>query len=114
LKQRRGNFTYELSSKSRDYLSCVLSIVTGLPDSDFTRYIAEAESDTDLTNHIFTTTAKSDWAFKADEAVRLSKRHSKYGPMRKLSPATAIFTGAAECARHGGQPRPPILITTYS
>lgn len=87
------NFTYELSSKSRDYLSCVLSVVTNLPASDFARYIAEAESDTDLTNHIFTTTAKSDWAFKADRAVWLSKRLGWYALVRATKPQIVVETG---------------------
>ena len=87
------NFTYELSSKSRDYLSCVLSVVTSLPASDFARYIAEAESDTDLTNHILTTTATSDWAFKADRAVWLSKRLGWYALVRATKPEIVVETG---------------------
>lgn len=87
------NFTYELSSKSRDYLSCVLSVVTSLPASDFARYIAEAESDTDLTKHILTTTATSDWAFKADRAVWLSKRLGWYALVRATKPQIVVETG---------------------
>lgn len=87
------NFTYELSCKSRDYLSCVLSVVTGLPASDFAQYIAEAESDTALINHISTTTAKSDWAFKADRGVWLSKRLGWYALVRATKPQIVVETG---------------------
>jgi predicted O-methyltransferase YrrM len=87
------NFTYDLSPKNLDYLCSVLSLVTNHPAGDYARYIAEAQSDEDLRSHVLSATAKSDWAFKADRAVKLHKRLGWYALVRATKPRVVVETG---------------------
>lgn len=87
------NFTYDLSQKNRDYLSSALSLVTNHPASEYHRYIMEAASDEGLHDHISSTAARSGWAFKADQAVRLHKRLGWYALVRAKKPRIVVETG---------------------
>lgn len=106
------NFTYELTSLSREHLIWFIVAVTARPVEEVRAYFEEIESDRRLIGHIQRAGASSDRRRLADSEVRLGRRAGWYALIRALRPAHVVETGtdkgfgscvlAAAVLRNGG------------
>lgn len=87
------NFTYDLTAKNKEYLSCMMSVVTGIPVEELDGYIREIEEDRKIQVHVATITAASDLSFKADAEARFHKRIGWYALARAIKPKVIVETG---------------------
>jgi predicted O-methyltransferase YrrM len=89
------NHTYNLTPLSRKYLAHTVASVTQTPLAAIEEFIAEAESDTHLADHILAARTAQSVEARAvsDAAVRFGRRLGWYAVVRALNPALVIETG---------------------
>ena len=91
--KEKTNFTYDLEDNNKRYLASVIADITNTEFSRVWAYINEIEDDETLKKHIADATAKSDFAYRADKAVRFGRRIGWYAFARALKPKVIIETG---------------------
>lgn len=89
------NHTYNLTPLSRKYLAHTVASVTQTPLTAIEGFIAEAENDTGLADHILAARTAQPMEARAvsDAAVRFGRRLGWYAVVRALKPALVIETG---------------------
>lgn len=87
------NFTYELTRGNILVLASLLSVVTGKPVEQITRYIDEARHDETLRNHILKAVEASPFRYVSDHRVDFGRRLGWYAIARALRPKVIIETG---------------------
>jgi predicted O-methyltransferase YrrM len=87
------NYTYDLTSLSREHLAWFVSVVCDVPVARVREYFAELESDHELRTHIETTTAQAARRGLADRTVRYARRIGWYAIVRARKPAHVVETG---------------------
>jgi len=89
------NHTYELSGLSKTYLAHTVAAVTGATPAAIAAFIAEAESDTALAQHVRAAQSALPPERRAlgDFAARFGRRLGWYAVVRALKPALVVETG---------------------
>ena len=87
------NFTYDLEPTNREYLACMIAVVTGRSPEDIRGYFAELENDTALFEHIRQATKASDDEFISDADAKFGRRIGWYAFVRALKPKVVVETG---------------------
>lgn len=88
-----ANFTYDLTEVNKSYLAALVSAVAGCQMPEAEAYLAEAESDDALRNHIIEETKRSKLDRDADAEVRFGRRLGWYAFVRATKPKLVIETG---------------------
>src|ERR1700682_5301110 len=81
-----ANFTYDLTEVNKSYLAALVSAVAGCQMLEAEAYLAEAESDDALRNHIIIETERSTLDRDADTKVRFGRRLGWYAFVRATKP----------------------------
>jgi predicted O-methyltransferase YrrM len=87
------NYTYDLTSLSREHLAWFVSVVSDVPIARVKTYLAEIEADESLRSHIEQTTATAARRGLADREVRYARRIGWYAIVRAKRPAHVVETG---------------------
>lgn len=89
------NYTYALSPRSKTYLAHSVSIATGVAFHAAAGFIAEAENDQALTNHILAARESQSSELRAvsDPVVLFGRRLGWYAIVRALKPRLVVETG---------------------
>lgn len=87
------NYTYDLTSLSREHLAWFVSVVCGVPVARVREYFDELENDHELRTHIETTTAQAARRGLADRTVRYARRIGWYAMVRAARPGHVVETG---------------------
>jgi predicted O-methyltransferase YrrM len=87
------NYTYDLTSLSRNHLAWFVSVVCDVPIRQVRAYLKEIESDAALRRHIEQATAGAERRGLADRQVRFARRIGWYAIVRARKPAHVVETG---------------------
>jgi predicted O-methyltransferase YrrM len=87
------NYTYDLTERNLEHLAWWVGLVTGEPVERARGWIAEANEDAELRDHVRRTTAASSRRGLADTDVRFGRRLGWYALVRALRPERVIETG---------------------
>lgn len=87
------NFTYELHPLNRRYLASTISKITNQPYTKIMGYMDELEWDSELEDHIFSTTASSEHHNVADAHPKYGRRSGWYAFVRAMKPKIVVETG---------------------
>jgi predicted O-methyltransferase YrrM len=88
-----ANFTYDLTEANKSYLAAFVSAVAGCSMPEAEAYIAEADNDEALRNHIIRETKRSSLNRDADTDVQFGRRLGWYAFVRATKPKLVIETG---------------------
>ncbi len=88
-----GNFTYDLTPDNKGYLASFVSAVAGCSYSEAEKYIAEADNDMELRDHVRRQTLRSEWRSDADLDGHFGRRLGWYAFVRAHKPRVVIETG---------------------
>ncbi|MEU7973145.1 class I SAM-dependent methyltransferase [Micromonospora sp. NPDC049089] len=87
------NYTYDLTSLSRNHLAWFVSVVCDIPVKQVRAYLGEIESDDGLRQHLLAAIAASDRRGLADREIRYARRIGWYAIVRATRPAHVVETG---------------------
>ncbi|MGC4849911.1 O-methyltransferase [Micromonospora sp. DT15] len=87
------NYTYDLTSLSRNHLAWFVSVVCDIPVKQVRAYLSEIESDDDLRQHLLAAIAASDRRGLADKEIRYARRIGWYAIVRATRPTHVVETG---------------------
>lgn len=87
------NYTYDLTTISREHLLWFVSLVCGTPVAQIRRYCQELDGDDALRTHIERATATAARRGLADRQVRYARRLGWYAIVRATRPAHVVETG---------------------
>ncbi|MEU5934629.1 class I SAM-dependent methyltransferase [Micromonospora sp. NPDC047187] len=87
------NYTYDLTSLSRNHLSWFVSVVCDIPVKQVRAYLGEIESDDTLRQHLLAAIAASDRRGLADKEIRYARRIGWYAIVRATRPTHVVETG---------------------
>ncbi|ADD39775.1 class I SAM-dependent methyltransferase [Stackebrandtia nassauensis] len=87
------NFTYDLTKINRGHLAWFISAVCDVPVKKVREYLDEVENDTELVEHISSTTASSARRGLTDRKARYARRMGWYALVRILKPQHVVETG---------------------
>ncbi|MGC4793437.1 O-methyltransferase [Micromonospora saelicesensis] len=87
------NYTYDLTSLSRNHLAWFVSVVCDIPVKQVRAYLGEIESDDGLRQHLLAAIAASDRRGLADKEIRYARRIGWYAIVRATRPAHVVETG---------------------
>ena len=87
------NYTYDLTTLSRDHLAWFVAVTCDVPVATVRGYFAEIEGDDALRAHIERATAASARRGLADKKVRYARRIGWYAIVRARRPAHVVETG---------------------
>ncbi|MET8257040.1 class I SAM-dependent methyltransferase [Micromonospora sp. NPDC005205] len=87
------NYTYDLTSLSRNHLAWFVSVVCDIPVRQVRAYLGEIESDDGLRQHLLAAIAASDRRGLADKEIRYARRIGWYAIVRATRPAHVVETG---------------------
>jgi hypothetical protein len=91
----RTNHTYDLTTLSKTYLAHAVSLVTGQPVNVVMTYIAEAESDRALSDHLLAArnAQPPDLRAASDPTAWFGRRLGWYAVVRSVKPSLVVETG---------------------
>ncbi|MEV5210082.1 class I SAM-dependent methyltransferase [Micromonospora sp. NPDC053740] len=87
------NYTYDLTSLSRNHLAWFVSVVCDIPIKQVRAYLGEIESDDGLRQHLLAAIAASDRRGLADKEIRYARRIGWYAIVRATRPTHVVETG---------------------
>ncbi len=87
------NFTYDLTNANLISLAQTIAAVTSTNFNEILGYIKEAESNSELREHIISTTGNSKEKRFADKEVKFARRLGWYAFARAIKPKVIIETG---------------------
>ncbi|MFG3642214.1 O-methyltransferase [Micromonospora sp. NPDC047762] len=87
------NYTYDLTSLSRNHLAWFVSVVCDIPVKQVRAYLGEIESDDGLRQHLLAAIAASDRRGLADKEIRYARRIGWYAIVRATRPTHVVETG---------------------
>ncbi|RAO43184.1 hypothetical protein ONO86_03760 [Micromonospora noduli] len=87
------NYTYDLTSLSRNHLAWFVSVVCDIPVKQVRAYLGEIEADDGLRQHLLAAIAASDRRGLADKEIRYARRIGWYAIVRATRPTHAVETG---------------------
>ncbi|MFE9918494.1 O-methyltransferase [Micromonospora sp. NPDC005553] len=87
------NYTYDLTSLSRNHLAWFVSVVCDIPVRQVRAYLGEIESDDGLRQHLLAAIAASDRRRLADKEIRYARRIGWYAIVRATRPTHVVETG---------------------
>ncbi|MEU8130387.1 class I SAM-dependent methyltransferase [Micromonospora sp. NPDC049049] len=87
------NYTYDLTSLSRNHLAWFVSVVCDIPVKQVRAYLGEIESDDGLRQHLLAAIAASDRRGLADREIRYARRIGWYAIVRATRPTHVVETG---------------------
>ncbi|MCG5449850.1 MULTISPECIES: O-methyltransferase [Micromonospora] len=87
------NYTYDLTSLSRNHLAWFVSVVCDIPVKQVRAYLGEIESDDSLRQHLLAAIAASDRRGLADREIRYARRIGWYAIVRATRPTHVVETG---------------------
>ncbi|MFI6243374.1 O-methyltransferase [Micromonospora sp. NPDC050795] len=87
------NYTYDLTSLSRNHLAWFVSVVCDIPVKQVRAYLSEIESDDGLRQHLLAAIAASDRRGLADKEIRYARRIGWYAIVRATRPTHVVETG---------------------
>ncbi|MEV1144723.1 class I SAM-dependent methyltransferase [Micromonospora sp. NPDC049799] len=87
------NYTYDLTSLSRNHLAWFVSVVCDIPVKQVRTYLDEIESDDNLRQHLLAAIAGSDRRGLADKEIRYARRIGWYAIVRAARPQHVVETG---------------------
>ncbi|MEU8390604.1 class I SAM-dependent methyltransferase [Micromonospora sp. NPDC048842] len=87
------NYTYDLTSLSRNHLAWFVSVVCDIPVKQVRAYLGEIESDDTLRQHLLAAIAASDRRGLADKEIRYARRIGWYAIVRATRPTHVVETG---------------------
>jgi predicted O-methyltransferase YrrM len=87
------NFTYDLTTLSREHLAWFVSEVCGIPVSQVRGYFAELDDDDVLRRHIEQQSVRANRHGLADRAARYGRRLAWYAMVRARAPTLVVETG---------------------
>ncbi len=87
------NFTYDLTTNNKRYLSSLIANITGKNYDEILNYIHEIEEDKKLKQHIKKAIEESDESFMSDKKARFGRRIGWYAFVRAIKPKIVIETG---------------------
>lgn len=87
------NFTFEITEENKVTMAQTVAAITNKKYDEILAYIKEAESNTELHQHILSVTESSDQRRYADKAVRFGRRLGWYAFVRAMKPKLVVETG---------------------
>ncbi|KAB1926947.1 O-methyltransferase [Micromonospora noduli] len=87
------NYTYDLTSLSRNHLAWFVSVVCDIPVKQVRAYLGEIEADDGLRQHLLAAIAASDRRGLADKEIRYARRIGWYAIVRATRPTHVVETG---------------------
>jgi len=87
------NYTYALSDENIEDLVDFVSVVSGKPPATVADFISEIQRDTDLREHIESSTRDLPFSAGADKTVQFSRRMGWYALIRATKPKLVVETG---------------------
>ncbi|MFC6017846.1 class I SAM-dependent methyltransferase [Plantactinospora solaniradicis] len=87
------NFTYDLTTLSREHLAWFVSVTCDVPVGQVRTYLAEIEQDETLRQHIARATSTAERRGLADRRVRYARRIGWYAIVRAIRPTHIVETG---------------------
>ncbi|MGX7670370.1 O-methyltransferase [Plantactinospora sp. DSM 117369] len=87
------NYTYDLTTLSREHLAWFVSLTCDVPVKQVRAYLTEIEQDEPLRRHIEQSTAASYRRGLADRRVRYARRIGWYAIVRAIRPKHVVETG---------------------
>jgi Methyltransferase domain len=87
------NFTYDLTTRNKEYLGHTLAIVTGISYNGAMAYLREILEDNDVRQHINKGIMNSPLRYGCDPVCELGRRIGWYAFVRILKPTIVVETG---------------------
>jgi hypothetical protein len=88
-----NNWTYELTQESKNYLSCFVAHLTGVPIERAAKYVAELEGDIRLQQHVQKHVEEGPRRYTADAHSRPGRRYLYYALVRATKPRVVVEAG---------------------
>jgi len=91
-----SNFTYDITETNKDYLSCLMSVVLGIPREKVDIYIRELNQDQQLKNHVSSLAHSGNFYMGIDKSFDFGRRLGWYVVARAIKPHIIVETGVEQ------------------